>query len=103
MTSNANFTSIDLNDTSTTSTIFDPINGRATGVYMENGGTTAEVQLEVTDGSNTAVLAVPGAGNNLEFSGEIHLDKSDSLQINVTTAEGSSQSNTAVVFTGDSS
>lgn len=102
MTSNATYTSIDLNDTSTTSTIFDPLEGRATGVYLKNGGSTAEFQLESTDGSSTAVLAVPGAGNNLEFGNEVHLDNDDSLQINVTTAEGSSQTNTCVVFYGES-
>lgn len=98
MPANAVFTSIDLNSTGTT-TIWDPVSGKAVGVYMNNGGATAEVQLEVTDGTNTAVLDVPGAGTNLEFGNEASLASSDSLQINVTVAEGSAQTNTAVVFT----
>lgn len=97
--SDATYTSIDLNDTSTTSTIYDPsTDAEVSGVYMQNGGTSAEVQLEVTDGTDTSVLAVPGAGNSLEFGDTISLGDGDSLQINVTTAEGTAQANTAVVF-----
>lgn len=97
MTETTSFTSIDLN-TADATTIYNPIRGTVSGVYMKNGGSTAEVELQVTDGSNTATLAVPGAGNNLEFSGDIFVDKGVSVQIDVTTKEGSSQNNTAVVF-----
>ena len=92
------FTEIDLNDTNTTSTVYDPnTDGEIYGVFMENGGSTAEVQLEVTDGTDTAVLAVPGAGNDLAFSETIRISTTESLQINVTTAEGAAQTNTAAV------
>lgn len=98
MSSDAKFTDIDLN-TSGATTIYDQSHGNTiSGVYMKNGGSTAEVELQVTDGSNTATLAVPGAGTNLSFEGVIECASADSLQIDVTTKEGSSQTNTAVVF-----
>jgi len=94
----AEYTSIDLNSTGAT-TVYDPSDdSEVSGVYLNNGGSTAEVQLEATDGSDTSILAVPGAGNSLEFSGTALLDSGDSLQINVTTAEGAALTGTAVVF-----
>lgn len=100
------YTDIDLNSTGTTAIASVPSDDvtdgmHVMGVYLKNGGSTAEVQLEVTDGSKTSVLAVPGAGNNLTFEGDVALSKDDTLQINVTTVEGSAQTNTAAVSRGN--
>lgn len=101
MSNDVQYTSVDLNATGTT-TVYNPDHdGEAKGVYMDHGGSTAEVQLEVTDGTNTAVLATPGAGNALEFGNVVALDGDQKLQINVTTAEGSSLSETAAVSVGN--
>lgn len=97
-----NYTTIDLNDTGTTSAVLNP--SREATVYsahMEHGGSTAEVNLELTDGNDTAVLAQPGAGNNLEFGDTVVVPSGETLQINVTTAEGSAQTNTCVVTRGE--
>ena len=92
------YTDIDLNSTGTTD-IYDPgEDATVYGVFLENGGSTAEVNLEATDGTDTAVLAQPGAGNDVEFGDTVVLGGGDKLQINVTTAEGSAQTNTAVVL-----
>lgn len=91
------FTEIDLNATGTT-TIYDPnTDGEVFGTFLENGGSTAEVQLEVTDGTDTAVLSNPGAGDGVSFGETIRLSPTESLQINVTTAEGAALTNTAAV------
>lgn len=92
------FTDIDLNDTSTTSTIYNPsVPTTVYGVFLEQGGGTSEIQLELTDGSDTVVLDEKGAGENLSFQNMLVLSKAESLQIDVTTAEGSAQSDTAGV------
>jgi len=92
------YTDIDLNSTGAT-TIYDgDAQAAIYGVYLRNGGGTAEVRLEVTDGTDTATIANPsGAGASLEFTGPIVLNRTEDLQINVTTAEGSAQTNTAAV------
>jgi hypothetical protein len=95
------YTDIDLNSTGTTEIHSSDADSEVSGVFLENGGSTAEVNLEVTDGTDTAVLAQPGAGSSIEFGETIYIGKDDSLQINVTTAEGSAQTNTAVVFKGE--
>lgn len=92
------YTDIDLNDTSTTSTVYDSSgDAKISYVTLNNGGGSADVQLEVTDGSSTVVLANPSAGNGFEFTSTLYLSAGDSLQVNVTTAEGSAQTNTCVV------
>lgn len=93
------YTSIDQNATGST-TIYDPNgDGEITGVFLENSGSTAELALEVTDGTDTARLTEPGAGNPIEFGETIRLGIDDSLEVNVLTAEGVAQSETAVAFT----
>lgn len=100
MTNDVQYTEIDLNATGST-TVYDPDHdARAYGVFMAHGGTTAEVQLEVTDGVDTAVLDEPGAGNALEFGDTIALDADQSLQINVTAAEGGALTETAAASVG---
>lgn len=97
----ATYTTVDLNDTSGTTDLFDP-SGDATvyGVYLRNGGSSAVVNLEVTDGSDTAtVVNNRGSGGaDIALGDTLALGNGDKLQVNVTTAEGSAQSNTAVVF-----
>lgn len=101
MTNGVEYTDIDLNSAGAT-TVFDADgDATVTGVHMKNGGSTAEVELQATDGTDTATLAEPGAGSSLEFGDSIALDSESDLQIEVTTAEGSAQSNTAVVHVGD--
>lgn len=98
----AQYTTIDLNDTGTTSTVYDGDDDTLIyGVFMQNGGSTAVAQLEVTDGTDTSVLT-PGqtAGDGIDFGSTIALSKNDDLQINVTTAEGSAQTNECVVLRG---
>jgi hypothetical protein len=93
------YTSIDQNSTGST-TVYDPTgDGEVTGVFLENSGSTAELALEVTDGTDTARLAEPGAGNRLAFGETIRLGIGDSLQVNVLVAEGTAQTETAVAFT----
>lgn len=96
------YTSIDLNSTGTTA-IYNPTDEAVVhGVYLQNGGGTAVVQLEVTDGTDTAVLT-PGqtGGEGIDYTGPLGLDSDETLQTNVTTAEGAAQSNTAAVSRGE--
>lgn len=99
-TPGADYTTVDLNATGTTALLDRDTAADVWGVYLRNGGSTAEVSLEITDGSNTATLADNrgSAGANIEFDGPLELAASETLQANVTTAEGSAQSNTAVVI-----
>lgn len=100
MSNDVQYTTVDLNSTGTT-TVYDPDHdATAYGVYMANGGGTADVQLEVTDGTDTVVLDDPGAGSAIEFSDDLALDGDQSLQVNVTTAEGSALTETAAVSAG---
>lgn len=97
-TPDVDYTDVDLNDASA-HTVYNP-SGPAIvyGVWLANGGGTADVQLQVTDGSDTVNLtATQGAGNDLRFTNTIALSSDDSLQINVDTAEGSAQTDTAAV------
>lgn len=97
------YTTVDLNATGAT-TIYAPTNdAEVSGVHLENTGGTAVIQLEVTDGTNTAVLdANNGGGGSIHFEDELRLDGGvDSLQINVTTAEGATLTGTAAVFRGE--
>lgn len=95
------YTSVDLNATGTT-TVFDPSHNESTveQVALENTGSTAVVQLEVTDGTNTVVLT-PGqaAGDGVSYTGPLPLDGPQTLRVNVTTAEGAALSGTAGAFT----
>ena len=100
MSNGVTYTSVDLNATGTT-TVYTPSTDANVSVFMENGGSTAEVNLEVTDGTDTAVLAQPGAGGSVEFGDVVALDGDQSLQINVTTAEGSALTGTVAVHAGD--
>ena len=95
------YTDIDLNTNAATEIYNHDGDAAIYGVYMENGGSTAEVNLEVTDGTDTAVLAQPGAGGSVEFGETVVFDNPESLQINVTTVEGAAQTNTCVVFHGE--
>lgn len=100
LTPSADYTTVDLNATGTT-TVFDA--GTATtvwGVYMRNGGSTAEVSLEVTDGTDTArVVDNEGsAGTGIFKDDPIGLAPTEDLQVNVTTAEGAAQTNTLTVL-----
>lgn len=97
----AEYTSVDLNTTGTTTIYNGSVQGKVYGVFLHHSGSTAEFQLEVTDGTNTGILRVPGAGSSLEFGDTIAVDSGDDLQINVTVAEGSSLTGTAVVFRGE--
>lgn len=90
------YTSIDLNATGTTEVHNPTTDSHVVGVWLENSGSTAVVQLEVTDGTSTAVLTpAQTAGDGIDFSADIALDADDTLQINVTTAEGSALTGTA--------
>lgn len=92
------FTAVDLNSGGTT-TVADPSNdARVPSVHLTNGGSTAVVVLEVTDGTDTVVLT-PGqtAGDNIAYQTDVMLDENESLQVNVTTPEGAAQTNTAAV------
>jgi len=96
--STGEYTSIDQNTTGTT-TVYNPdTDAEVTGVYLDNPGSTAELALEVTDGTDTARLADPGAGNALSVGDSYRIGDTDSLQVNVLTAEGTAQSATAVVL-----
>lgn len=91
------YTDIDLN-TSGTTTLYDG-NAQAivTGVYLQNDGTSAVVRLEMTDGTDTAVLTPDQtAGDGIAFDGPLHIEKAQNLQANVATVEGGAQTNTAV-------
>lgn len=96
-----NYTSIDLNATGTTTILNPSREATVYSVHMENGGSTAEVNVEVTDGTDTAVVAQPGAGANVEFTGPVVIPSGETLQVNVTTAEGAAQSNTCLVTRGE--
>lgn len=98
---NVEYTSIDQNATGTT-TVYDPANDAEVGaVHLDNPGSSAELRLEVTDGTNTAVLDDPAAGEAIHFTDDMYLDAGDSLQVVVETAEGSSQSATCAVSRGE--
>lgn len=100
MTNEPVYTTVDLNATGPT-TVYDADHDATVyGVFMEHGGGTADYNLEATDGTDTAVLAQPGAGGSLEFGDTIAVDAGTDLQINVTTAEGAALTGTVVVFPG---
>lgn len=90
------YTSIDFSSTGTT-TILDPnddqiifaIRMAATNI------STGDSRLETTDGSSTAILDDPGAGNPISLINTWVIPNSDTLQINVEATENSTQ--TAVV------
>lgn len=96
------YTDVDLNTDATTE-IFSPSHNEQAveRVEMPNGGSTAEVALEVTDGTTTYTLASSGSGGDaVSFAGTLPLTDGETLQINVTTVEGSAQTDTAGVFVG---
>lgn len=99
-TPGTDYTTVDLNATGTTAVYSSDSAAMVYGVYLRNGGGTAVVSLEVTDGTDTATLADNrgSGGANIAFGEELELAASETLQVNVTTAEGVAQSNTAVVF-----
>jgi hypothetical protein len=89
------FTDVDLNADAVT-TVADPdTDARVPAVYLANGGSTAEIQLEVTDGTDTVVVDDPAAGDPITHETDVLLDEGESLQVNVTTVEGSALSETA--------
>lgn len=89
------FTAVDLNATGTTAIANPDSDARVSAVYLANGGSTADVQLEVTDGVDTAVIDNPAAGSGITHETDVMLDEDQTLQVNVTTAEGSALSETA--------
>lgn len=92
------YSDVDMNDASAQD-IYDP-SAPATvyGVWLENSGSTADVELQVTDGSSTVDLTnLQGGGSDLRFTDTVTLSKGDKLRINVDTAEGSSQTDTAAI------
>lgn len=99
------YTTIDANATGDTTIYSGPSEPNNTalvyGVYMVQGGATSEVSLKVTDGSDTVVLADIAGGATLSFTDDICLGPDDSLVLTVDTAEGTTQSDTAVVFVGE--
>lgn len=89
------FTDVDLNADAVT-TLADPASdARVSSVYVPNGGSTAEIQLEVTDGTDTVVIDNPAAGSGIEHETDVLLDEGESVQMNVTTVEGSALTETA--------
>jgi hypothetical protein len=95
------YTDVDLNSTATT-TIADPEgDAEVPSVHLNNGGGTAELRLEVTDGTDTAVLSDPGAGGSIHFTAGVRLGLDDSLQVVVETAEGAALTETAAVGVGE--
>jgi len=92
------FSDIDLNANATTTVYDGDTRAIVYGVYLRNGGSTAVARLEVTDDTDTATLTPgQGGGDSIEFTGPIVLNRSEQLQVNVTTVEGSAQTNTAAV------
>lgn len=96
------FTDVDLNDNATTE-VYNP--GKEAHVYfvkMENTGSTAQAQLELTDGSSTAVLTTTqSAGDDIAWTVGMALGPDDKLQVNVTTVEGSALAGTVAVSRGE--
>jgi len=92
------YTDVDLNSTGTTTLLSPSTDVQISGVYLLNGGTSAEVDLEITDGTDTATLSEGSGGGNVTFGDTTILGAGDSLQITVQTAEGAAQTNTAVVI-----
>ena len=101
-TPTVSYTDIDENATGAT-TVLDPTADTVvTGVYADNGGSSAIMLLEVTDGTNTATITPDqSGGDGVAFHDRLELPNSQSLAINVTTAEGSGLSETAAVIHSD--
>lgn len=95
------YTTVDLNAATGPQTLYSPTNDAiVTGVHMANPGGTADVKLEITDGANTAVLDDPGAATAIHFTDELRLaGGTDSVQVNLETAEGAALTATAYVAT----
>lgn len=89
------FTTVNLNATGTTTVANPSGDARVPAVYLANGGGTADVQLEVTDGTSTVVVDDPAAGSGIVHETDVLLDEDESLQVNVTTAEGAALTETA--------
>lgn len=91
------YTSIDLN-TAATTTVYDPTTeAEVDGIHLNHGGSTAELRLEVTDGTNTAVIQDAAAGDPIHYPEPLHLNSDDSLQVVVEVVEGASLTETAAV------
>lgn len=93
------YTQIDLNATGTT-TIYDPEHDATVqGVHLENAGSSADVHLEVTDGTTTVDLTTAQtAGDAIRYVDPTPLDSDNLLQVNVLSAEGSSLTSDAAVL-----
>lgn len=97
------YSSVDLNTVATTD-VYDPTeDAEVHAVHLANSGSTAVVQLEVTDGTDTAVLTQgQAAGDGIAWEpGTYGLEAGEKLQANVTTAEGSSLTGTAAASVGE--
>ena len=97
---NTTYTSVDLNATGTTTLYTGTQEAMVAAFLGTESGTTVEVSLEATDGTNTTRLAdnEGSAGTSIAVSDTIPITSSESLQANVHTAEGSDLTGTAVVF-----
>jgi hypothetical protein len=91
-------TDIDLN-TDATTTVFTPSSDATVErIEVPNAGSTAEFDVEVTDGTDTVTLASSGAGGAVSITDPVPLVDGWTLQVDVTTVEGSALTATAVVF-----
>lgn len=99
------FVSVDTTSTGANTVYTPPASGSVTqalvyGVYTESDISTGALALEVTDGSTTIDLSVPGAGNEIAFGNTVALNRGDTLQINVVTSEAATTTN-AVAFVAE--
>lgn len=95
-------TAIDLNSTGTTTVLDVGSDATAHGVHVPNGGSSAIIELQVTDGTTTVTLTTgQTAGDGIAYQDPLPLDGDNDLQVNVDTAEGSAQTTDAAVFVGE--
>lgn len=81
------YTTVDISSTGTT-TVYDPsVDATVYLVVTPNEGiSTAEIDLRITDGNNTSSLDDPGAGTGVDFRETFVMPASDQLEIQVETA-----------------
>lgn len=100
MSNDVVYTTVDLNATGTT-TVYDPdTDATVERIQVPNGGSTAEFDVEVTNGSDTVVLESSGGGNAITIADPLPLNGAQSVQVNVTAAEGGALTETAAAFVG---
>lgn len=99
--SRAIYQTIDLNTVQVNDVYTPPNDAEVSGVFLDNTGSSALPELWVSDGTDRARLTPQQTGgDSILFGDNFSIDQDQTVQIEVTDAEGSSLTGTAVIFVG---